>query len=149
MRGVVQRVNECSVIIDGKEISRIGKGLLLLLGIADGDSEADISYMVDKVSNLRIFTDTAGKFNESTLDIKGEILVVSKFTLCGDARKGRRPDFTAAAKGETAKKLYEGFVEKLKSTGLNVATGEFQAHMVLGIKNDGPVTIILDSKKQF
>lgn len=149
MRAVVQRVKKSSVAIRGKKTARIKAGLTVLVGVAEGDNEVDAAYLADKVANLRVFEDASGKLNLSVIDIKGEVLVVSQFTILGDARKGRRPDFTGAAKGDAAKLLYEQFVQKLSATGITVETGEFQEHMLVDIKNDGPVTVLLDSKKQF
>ncbi len=149
MRAVVQRVLKSSVTVDGKIVGEIGKGLLVLLGVGKGDTKKDVKYIADKVVNLRIFEDNNGKFNLSLLDIEGEILVVSQFTLYGDARKGRRPSFIEAALPSDALKLYEDFVEYIQEYGLKVETGVFQEHMIVHIENDGPVTILLDSKKIF
>ncbi len=149
MRAVVQRVLTSSVTVDGKVVGEIGKGLLVLLGVGRGDSKKDIKYIADKVVNLRIFEDENGKFNLSLLDIEGELLIVSQFTLYGDARKGRRPSFVDAAPPEDAVRLYEEFVEYISEYGLKVETGVFQEHMIVHIENDGPVTILLDSKKLF
>ncbi len=145
MRALVQRVAEASVEIDGKEVSRVGRGLLILLGVADDDEEADAEYLVPKVANLRIFADDANRFNLSALDVGAEALVVSQFTLYADTRRGRRPDFTRAAPPELAEQLYEHIVSLLRETGLTVATGRFQAYMQVRSQNDGPVTILLDS----
>ena len=149
MRAVVQRVLNSHVTVDEKIVGKIGKGLLVLLGIGKGDNQKDVKYIADKVVNLRIFEDENGKFNLSLLDIEGEILVVSQFTLYGDARKGRRPSFIEAALPEDAVRLYEEFVEYVGEYGLKVETGVFQEHMIVHIENDGPVTILLDSKKLF
>ena len=149
MRAVVQRVKASSVTIRGKKTAQIKTGLTVLLGVAESDNEVDAAYLADKVANLRVFEDASGKMNLSVMEIKAKVLVVSQFTLLGDTRKGRRPDFATAAKGETAKLLYEQFVHKLAASGIAVETGEFQEHMIVDIKNDGPVTILLDSKKQF
>ena len=149
MRVVIQRVRAASVDVNDQNISEIGQGLMVLLGVAKGDSPDDGKYLVEKISNLRIFEDEGGKMNLSVQDIKGEILVVSQFTLYGDARKGRRPDFTSAANGPEANKLYEDFVSQLKDKEISVKTGKFQEHMLVDIKNDGTVTILLDSKKAF
>lgn len=149
MRAVVQRVNNASVEVDGEITGQIGKGLLVLLAIGHDDSNKDQEYMADKLLNLRIFPDEDEKMNRSVLDEFGGVLVVSQFTLYGDCRKGRRPSYTDAASPDIAKKGYEYFVLLLKSKGVKVATGEFQAHMHLSLVNDGPVTILLDSKKLF
>ena len=145
MRALVQRVAEASVEIDGKEVSRVGRGLLILLGVADDDEEADAEYLVPKIANLRILADDANRFNLSALDVGAEVLVVSQFTLYADTRRGRRPDFTRAAPPELAERLYEHIVSLLRETGLTVATGRFQAYMQVRSQNDGPVTILLDS----
>ena len=145
MRALVQRVTSASVSIDGAEVGSIGPGLVVLLGVADGDDDADARYLVDKVANLRIFADAQGRFNRSALDVDGGLLVVSQFTLYADTRRGRRPDFTRAADPETANALYQRAVEMFRATGLTVATGQFQAYMQVKLENDGPVTILLDS----
>ena len=133
------------VTIEGMEVGRIGPGLCVLVGVAAGDSQKDIDYLVAKMAGLRIFADEAGKFNLSLLDVNGELLLVSQFTLMADTRHGRRPGFTAAAPPEMAERMFNLFVEKATATGLKVATGRFQAYMRLEIINDGPVTIMLDS----
>ena len=145
MRALVQRVAEASVEIDGTEVARTGRGLLILLGIAEDDEEADAEYLAPKIANLRIFADDANRFNLSALDVGADLLVVSQFTLYADTRRGRRPDFTRAALPDLAERLYEHTVVLLRSTGLNVATGRFQAYMQVKSQNDGPVTILLDS----
>ena len=145
MRALIQRVTSAYVTIDDAEVGRIGPGLVVLLGVADGDDEADSRYLVEKIVNMRIFADDQGRFNLSALDVGGELLVVSQFTLHADTRRGRRPDFTAAADPETANRLYERSVEMFQETGLTVATGEFQAYMQVSLRNDGPVTIMVDS----
>ena len=145
MRVLVQRVTSASVAIGGAEAGSIGPGLVVLLGVADGDDEADARYLVDKVANLRIFADEQGRFNYSVLDVGGGLLVVSQFTLYADTRRGRRPDFTRAADPVTANALYQQAVAMFRATGLPVATGEFQAYMQVKLENDGPVTILLDS----
>jgi D-aminoacyl-tRNA deacylase len=149
LRAVVQRVSSASVSVDGAVISSISKGLLVLLGVAGDDSEADAQYLADKSANLRIFSDDEGKMNLSVSDIRGEVLVVSQFTLYGDCRKGRRPSFIAAARPEKAESLYEIYTSALTTMGLECKTGVFQAHMDVELVNDGPVTILLDSKKAF
>jgi len=149
MRAVVQRVKEAWVRVLGREVSRIGSGLLVLLGIGAEDGPGDASYMVEKVVNLRIFEDDQARMNRSILDERGEILVVSQFTLYGDCRKGRRPSFAHAAGPREARRLYEYFAERVKDHGIEAKTGVFQAHMEVGLVNDGPVTLLLDSKKEF
>ena len=146
MKALLQRVTSASVSIEGAEVGRIGPGLCVLVGVAAGDSEKDIDYLVSKLVNLRIFADADGKFNRSLLDVAGEMLLVSQFTLLADARHGRRPGFTDAAPPEIAEKLFNLFVEEARATGLRVATGKFQAYMRVEIINDGPVTILLDSR---
>ncbi len=145
MKAVVQRVKESSVTVEGKVISSIGKGLLVLLGVAEGDGEKEAVYLADKIANLRIFEDDAGKMNRSLLDIGGEMLVVSQFTLLGDCRKGRRPSFIQAAGPEKANGLYEFFVSKIREMGVSVQTGQFRAMMDVALINDGPVTLIVES----
>lgn len=147
MRAVLQRVSRASVSVDGEVISSISIGLLVLLGVGEDDSEADVQYLADKTANLRIFADEAGKMNLSVSHIGGEILVVSQFTLYGDCRKGRRPSFTAAARPQKAEALYETYVSTLSNMGLKVETGVFQAHMDVELVNDGPVTILLSSER--
>ncbi|KEI97490.1 tyrosyl-tRNA deacylase [Clostridium botulinum A2B7 92] len=149
MRAVVQRVISSKVEVDGKVIGSIGKGLNVLLGISKEDTEDDIKYLKEKIINLRIFEDENEKLNKSLLDIGGDIIIVSQFTLYGDCRKGRRPSFIEALGGEEAYILYNKFVESIKKEVNNVATGEFGADMKVYIENDGPVTILLDSKKTF
>ncbi|EMS73864.1 D-aminoacyl-tRNA deacylase [Ruminiclostridium cellobioparum] len=149
MRAVVQRVEKSSVTVDGSIAGEIGKGLTVLLGVGQEDSDRDIDYLADKIINLRIFEDNNGKMNLSLLEVGGELLVVSQFTLYGDCRKGRRPGYDRAARPEAAKALYEGFVEKCRGFGVKVQTGIFQAEMLVDISNDGPVTLLLDSKREF
>ncbi len=146
MKALLQRVSSAAVTIEGTEVGRIGSGLCVLVGVATGDSEKDVDYLVSKLVELRIFADSGGKFNLSLLDVRGEMLLISQFTLLADARHGRRPSFTDAAPPEIAEKLFNLFVEKAKATGLKVATGRFQAYMRVEIVNDGPVTIMLDSR---
>ncbi len=149
MRAVVQRVSSSSVTVNGEVVGKINEGLNILIGISKEDTLEDLKYIKDKVINLRIFEDEDYKMNQSLLDVKGEILVISQFTLYGDCRKGRRPNFMNAKGGEEAKVLYNEFVSMLKETGLKIETGEFGADMKVDIQNDGPVTILLDSFKQF
>ena len=149
MRAVVQRVSEASVIIDGQTVGEIRQGLMVLLGVARGDTSKDAAYLAEKTSGLRIFEDQEGKMNRSVEDISGSVLVVSQFTLLGDCRKGRRPGFTDAAEPELADSLYEEYVELLRQHGITVATGVFRAEMKVGLVNDGPVTMLLDIRKQF
>lgn len=149
MRAVVQRVKKSSVSVDEKTVGQIGKGLMVLIGVEDGDTDKDAEYISDKVTGLRIFEDQQGKMNLSVEDIKGEILAVSQFTLLADARKGRRPGFSRAAAPEEANRLYRSVIEKMSSKGINVEEGVFQAEMMVEIHNDGPVTILLDSRKLF
>ncbi len=147
MRAVVQRVNKGSVTVENNVIGSINKGLVVLLGITEEDTDNDVDYMIDKIINLRIFEDENEKMNFSLLDIKGEILIVSQFTLYGDCRKGRRPNFMNAARPEKAESLYNKFVDSIKSKNVNTQTGVFQANMQVQIENDGPVTLIVDSQK--
>lgn len=149
MRAVVQRVKSSKVEVNGNIIGSIGNGLNVLLGISKEDTGEDIKYLKDKIVNLRIFEDEEGKLNKSMLDVNGELLVVSQFTLYGDVRRGKRPSFTEALGGEEAKKLYEEFIEACKHENIKVETGEFGADMLVSIENDGPVTILIDSKKNF
>ena len=149
MRAVVQKVSSSKVTVDGEIVGKIEKGLLVLLGVTHDDTSKDVDYMVDKVTNLRIFEDENEKMNLSLKDVEGEILAVSQFTLYGDARKGRRPSFSDAARPEVANPLYEEFVEKIKNQGINVGTGKFGAHMMVDLTNDGPVTILLESRREF
>jgi D-tyrosyl-tRNA(Tyr) deacylase len=146
MRALVQRVSRASVSVDDRTVGEIGSGLVVFLGVAQGDSREDATYLASKMVNLRIFADESSKFSLSALDTRGDILIVSQFTLLGDARKGRRPDFTAAAPPDVAEELYEFFVEQVRASGLKVKTGLFQEHMLVEIHNDGPVTISLQSK---
>lgn len=149
MRAVLQRVSSARVDIDNKLIGEAGKGLLLLLAFSDDDKEEDLNYIANKILNLRIFEDEAGKMNLSLLDIKGEILSVSQFTLYGDVRKGRRPSFSQAAHPSYAEEMYEKFNKILKKSSLKVETGLFGGDMQVSLVNDGPVTILLDSEKKF
>ena len=149
MRAVVQRVSQSEVTVDGETTGKIGHGLTVLLGVSAGDTEKEADYLADKIANLRIFADEKGKMNLSVRDIGGEILVVSQFTLYGDCRKGRRPSYNDAAPPDLAEKLYGYFVRSLENNGMEVATGRFQAMMEVSLINDGPVTILLDSEKNF
>jgi D-tyrosyl-tRNA(Tyr) deacylase len=147
MRALLQRVSHASVTIDGKVVGQIGQGLLVLLGVGQGDSEVQVKALADKIVYLRIFGDDEGRMNRSLLDIGGEVLVVSQFTLYADARRGRRPSFTDAAPPVVAETLFEHFKEALASYGLTVASGIFGASMTIEIRNEGPVTIWLDSEQ--
>lgn len=147
MRALIQRVTKASVSIEGKVVGSIGKGLVILLGVKLGDTDDDANFLADKSVNLRIFADQEGKFNLSALDVGGELLAISQFTLYGDTRKGRRPSFIDAAPPEISEPLYKKFVTYLRQSGLKVATGEFGAMMLVEIHNDGPVTILLESKE--
>ena len=149
MRAVVQRVKESRVEVKERVVGRIGPGLLILLGVGQDDSSKDCEYLANKIAHLRIFSDHEGFMNLSLLDTTGAALVVSQFTLWGDCRKGRRPSFVKAARPETARKLYERFVELLKQKGIEVSTGRFQEMMDVHLTNDGPVTLMLDSAKIF
>jgi D-aminoacyl-tRNA deacylase len=149
MRAVIQRVSRASVKVDGELTGEIGEGLLVLLGVAQDDGEADADYLAEKVAGLRIFEDDAGKMNLSVAEVGGALLAVSQFTLFGDVRRGKRPSFDAAARPEKAKALYEYFVERIRASGLRCETGRFQEMMDVELVNAGPVTILLDSKKGF
>lgn len=149
MRAVVQRVSSSSVTVEGSVIGSTQQGLLVLLGVADTDTATDVQYICDKVSHLRIFEDEEDKMNLSVLDVNGEVCVVSQFTLYGDVRKGRRPNFMKAAPPGLAEQLYLEVVAAFKEKGIPVSTGQFQAHMEVALVNDGPVTILLDSSKEF
>ncbi|MDO8677497.1 MAG: D-aminoacyl-tRNA deacylase [Acidobacteriota bacterium] len=149
MRAVVQRVTSARVTVGERTTGEIGQGLLVLVGVDQGDGPSDIQYIASKIRDLRIFQDDNDKMNRSVLDIGGAVLVVSQFTLSGDARNGRRPSFASAAPPEIARALYEDVVRELQDSGLRVATGEFKAMMQVALVNDGPVTILLDSRKNF
>ena len=149
MRAVVQRVTSAKVAVNQKTVGEIQTGLLVLLGVGKDDGSKDIHYLAEKIINLRIFRDSNHKMNCSLLDVKGDLLIVSQFTLYGDCRKGRRPSYDTSAPPDIAHGLYEEFVATAKSYGLKVATGQFQAHMDVTLTNDGPVTLLLDSKKDF
>lgn len=146
MRALLQRVSQASVCVDGEIVGKIGKGLVILIGAEENDTDGDANYLAEKITGLRIFADSDCKFNLSVKDIGGEILVVSQFTLLANTRKGRRPSFTRAAAPELAESLIEKFIELVRAKGLNVETGRFQQHMLVEIHNDGPVTIPMDSK---
>ena len=147
MRAVIQRVKSAEVLVDGRVSGRIGKGLLVFVGVGRGDDEHDLSYLTSKIPELRIFEDESEKFNLSLKEIGGEMLVVSQFTLYGDCRKGRRPSFTEAEDPTLAKDLYERFILRLREQNISVQTGEFQAKMEVHLINDGPVTLLLDSRR--
>lgn len=147
MRAVIQRVKKGSVTVKEQTVGSIDKGLVVLLGISEQDQTEDIAYMVDKTINLRIFEDSEGKMNLSLLEVGGELLVISQFTLYGDCRKGRRPSFSNAAKPEKAQELYENYVDMCRRQNIHTETGIFQADMQVHIENDGPVTLIIDSEK--
>ncbi len=149
MRAVIQKVSKARVLIDGNEHSRIGNGLVVLLGVEQDDTVEDVRIMAKKTAELRIFEDAAGKMNRSVLDTAGEVLAVSQFTLLGDCRKGRRPSFDKAAHPTEARDLYETYVREVEKAGVEVSTGVFQAMMDVELTNDGPVTLMLDSRKRF
>ena len=147
MKALLQRVDRASVTVGGNVTGSIGKGLCVFLGVADGDTQKDIAWLADKVVNLRIFDDESGKMNRSVIDEKGEILIVSQFTLCGDCKRGRRPSWTDAADPVVANSMYEKFVSEIESRGVITATGIFQALMKVDICNDGPVTLMINSRE--
>ena len=149
MKALLQRVTSASVSVASEVVGRIGRGLVVFVGVASGDTEKDAQYLAQKIASLRIFSDEEGRFNLSALDIKGELLVVSQFTLLADTKKGRRPSFIEAAPPAQAEEIFERFVEQARATGLRVETGRFQQYMQVEIHNDGPVTILLDSKGKF
>ena len=149
MRAVVQRVSQSKVTVEGTVTGEIKRGLMVLLGVAEGDTEKDSEYMANKISGLRIFMDDEDKMNLSVKDIGGDILAVSQFTLLGDVRKGKRPSFSNAARPDIDNELYQKFISFLREDGLHVEEGVFQTHMMVDLVNDGPVTILLDSKKVF
>lgn len=149
MRAVIQRVERASVSVEGEIRGQIGTGFLVLIGVEEGDGDADFRYIAEKVPNLRVFEDEQGKMNRSLLDVGGELLAVSQFTLLGDARGGRRPSFITAARPETADPMYERLVADWRARGIRVETGVFGAHMKVSLVNDGPVTILLDSRRRF
>lgn len=149
MRAVVQRVSSSSVEVDGETVGKINKGLLVFLGVGEDDEQKDLEYLCDKIIGLRIFEDENDKMNLSVKDIDGEILVISQFTLYGDVRKGKRPSFSKSAKPDIAEKFYKDFIQRIESLGIHSQEGVFGAHMDVSLENDGPVTILLDSKKTF
>lgn len=149
MRAVIQRVERASVSVEGEIRGQIGAGFLVLIGVEEGDGDADFRYIADKAPNLRVFEDEQGKMNRSLLDVGGELLAVSQFTLLGDARGGRRPSFITAARPETADPMYKRLVADWRARGIRVETGVFGAHMKVSLVNDGPVTILLDSRRRF
>ena len=149
MRAVVQRVSEASVTVDGAITGQIGRGFLVLLGIAGDDTEQDVVWIAEKIAGLRVFEDSEGRMNLGLAEVEGAVLLVSQFTLYGDCRKGRRPSFVAAARPEVAIPLYQSVIAELRGHGLPVETGKFQAHMDVRLLNDGPVTLLLDSRRQF
>lgn len=149
MRAVIQRVTRAEVRVEGHRTGVIGRGLLVLLGVERGDETGDADYLVDKILGLRIFPDSEGKMNRSVADTGGDVLVVSQFTICGDCRRGRRPSFDQAAPPDQARRLYEYFVSAVRHRGFAAPTGVFQAYMEVELVNEGPVTILLDSKKRF
>ena len=149
MRAVVQRVSRARVLVAGNTVGAIGAGLLALVGVAGDDGPADVAYVAGKIRDLRVFDDEQGKMNRSVVDIGGSVLAVSQFTLYGDARKGRRPSFDRAAPAETGRVLFEAVVAELRTAGLAVETGTYRAHMRVELVNDGPVTILVDSRREF
>lgn len=149
MRAVIQRVKEAKVVINGETVGEIGQGILIVLGVGKDDADSDVQYLADKILGLRIFEDDAGKMNFSVADVRGEVLVVSQFTLYADCRKGKRPSFDEAAPPNLAESLYDLFVKKIKGSGIKVETGRFHALMEVHLVNSGPVTILLDSRKTF
>ena len=148
MKAILQRVTGATVSVEGKVVGKIGHGLVVFIGVANGDTPEDIQYLTRKIVELRIFDDAEGKFNLSVLDVKGELLFVSQFTLLANTRKGRRPGFTDAAVPDVAETLFNQFVEQARAIGLKVETGRFQTHMLVEINNDGPVTIYIDSRER-
>jgi len=149
VRAVVQRVSKASITIDEKITGEIGNGFLVLLGVAENDTQDDVIFLAQKIAGLRVFEDDDGKMNLSLDEVDGKMLVVSQFTLLGDCRKGRRPSFVKAARPEQAAELYRGFVAEVRGQGIEVETGRFQEHMDVSLVNDGPVTLLLDSRKEF
>jgi D-tyrosyl-tRNA(Tyr) deacylase len=148
MRACIQRVTESHVAVAGEVIGRIGKGLVVLVGVANGDGEEEVNWLAEKVVGLRVFEDEAGKMNRSLAEVGGAMLVVSQFTLYGDCRRGRRPSFTEAAPPELAERLYQAFVARVREAGIEVATGRFREHMLVSLVNDGPVTLWIDTAER-
>jgi len=146
VRALVQRASRASVSVEGKVVGEIGRGLLVLVGVGKDDTEQDVRYLAEKLPHLRVFSDEASKFNRSVIDVGGGLLLVSQFTLMADTRKGRRPSFDQAARPEIAEPLIDQLAQRLRETGVPVATGQFRAHMLVEIHNDGPVTVMLDSR---
>ena len=149
MRAVLQRVSSASVTVDSRQVGAIGAGLLVFVGVEQGDEAADVAFVAGKVRDLRVFEDDRGRLNRSVVEAGGSVLVISQFTLLGDCRRGRRPSFDAAAPPDAARRVYEEVVEQLRRDGLPVETGEFQAMMDVALVNDGPVTLLLDSRRRF
>jgi D-tyrosyl-tRNA(Tyr) deacylase len=149
MRAVVQRVSRAAVSVSGESIGTIDRGFVVLLGVAEGDTREDALYLAQKIAGLRVFEDDQGKMNRGLPEVGGKMLVVSQFTLLGDCRKGRRPSFDRAARPETARELYEAFVAAIGELGIETGTGRFQEHMLVELVNDGPVTLLLDSRREF
>ena len=149
MRAIIQRVSKAEVVVDNDVTGKIQQGLLVLLGIEEGDSQKDCDYLADKVAGLRVFDDAEGKMNLAVTDVDGKLLVVSQFTLLGDCRKGRRPSFVDAAPPEIGQQQYEAFCQRIREQGIDVETGRFRSHMQVQLVNDGPVTLMLDSRKRF
>jgi len=147
MKALIQRVDRADVSVSGETVGKIEKGLCVFLGVVDADTEKDIQWLAEKIINLRIFDDDDGRMNLSLLDVKGEMLLISQFTLCGDCRKGRRPSWAGAAKPDFAKDMYEKFIKEVRKSGVKTETGIFQAEMKVCICNDGPVTLMIDSKE--
>ncbi len=149
MRAVVQRVSHARVIVEGEVVGKIERGLLVLLGVAEDDGQDDVIFLAQKIASLRVFEDDLGKMNRSLAEVGGKMLIVSQFTLLGDTRKGRRPSFVRAARPEIAELLYRSFVAEVRGQGIEVEQGRFQVHMDVELINDGPVTLLVDSKKEF
>lgn len=147
MRAVVQRVSQAGVTVQGEQVAQIGHGLLVLLGVCGGDTDAEAEYIADKIAGLRIFDDQSGRMNRSVTDCGGAVLLVSQFTLYGDCRRGRRPSFTQAAAPQEAERLYQAVAQRLRAPGLEVQTGRFGAEMAVSLVNDGPVTLLIDSER--